>query len=228
MKLIVSSLLIVLGSIPCFAQYVRPHWVCIQAPTMYHDNEHCATLMMCTGGKTRKIKNVNNLKACPKCARPIYKSSGFSDVKRILGVKDKKQIVDSLGTGESTIKRPAGFTMRISGLPETKTVNMIEFFMNNPVTFTEDTVLTSGFYNALGLQFQGCKADTVRNATPHPVTGKLKKDFTIEYRGCAIVEKRDQYEDVSTYYYELNFISKETDREDLLDKVQLILKAGSK
>ncbi|MEP6735488.1 MAG: hypothetical protein ABJA70_08220 [Chryseolinea sp.] len=206
---------------------VKQHYVCIQASSVYHDKEHCASLQMCSGGKIRKVKDVSNLKPCPKCARPIYTSAGFANIKRILGVKDRKQIADSLGTPESSIKRPAGFTIRISGLPQSKTVNTLEFFFDKPFEFTDYNLLSKDFFSLLGLEFDPCKADTIRNTTLHPVTGKVSKDFSIEYRGCAIVEKRDQYEDISKYYYELKFLSKDGDRGTELDKIQLLLKSDN-
>ncbi len=200
------------------------HFVCIQTPDTYHDQEHCASLQLCSGGKIRKTRNVDNFKPCRKCARPVYQSTGFGDIKRILGVKDKKQIADSIGTDESLIKRPEGFTVRISGPPETRTVNTLEFFMTTPVVFDEDTLLSKQFYNRLGFQFDGCKADTIRSSAPHPVTGKVKKDFSIEYRGCANVEARDRYEDTSRYYYELTFFAKELEQSAVVDKIQILLK----
>jgi hypothetical protein len=202
------------------------HFVCIQASDVYHDNAHCSSLQMCSGGKIRKTKNVHNLKPCKKCAAPRYHylAAGFSDIKRVLGVKDKKQIVDSLGTAEGTIHRPGGFSIRITGPPDSRTVNMIEFYFIEPVEFIEDTLFSNQFYYRLGLQFQDCKADTIRSSTPHPVTGKVKKDVSIEYRGCAIVEARDSYEDTSKYYYELIFIGSERDFSTYLEKIQLILR----
>ena len=181
---------------------------------------------MCSGGKIRKTKNVRNLKPCKKCARPVihYVNSGFSDIKRILGVKDKKQIADSLGTAEGTIHRPGGFSIRITGPPDSRTVNTIDFYFSKPVGFNEDSLFSSQFYHRLGLQFEDCKADTVRNNTPHPVTGKVKKDVSIEYRGCAVVEARDSYEDTSKYYYELIFLANDKSFSTELEKVQLTLR----
>ncbi len=200
------------------------HYVCVQSLGVYHDREHCASLQMCTGGKVRKTKNVENMTPCKKCAAPVYRNSDFANIKRVLGVKDKKQIVDSLGTTSSVIRRPGGFTMRISGLPESRTVNMLEFYFDKTIHFNEDSLFSGNFYDLLGLNFDGCKADTIRNKTPHPVTGKVKKDVSIEYRGCAIVEPRDRYEDTSKYYYELMFLSKEGEVSTDLEKIQLILR----
>jgi len=200
------------------------HFICIQSPDTYHDQDHCATLQLCSGGKIRKTRNVENLKPCRKCARPVYLHTSFANIKRILGVKDKKQIVDSIGTNESLIRRPEGFTMRISGPPESRTVNTLEFFMTTPVIFNEDTLLSKQFFDRLGFNFDGCKTDTIRSTTPHPVTGKVKKDFSIEYRGCANVEQRDSYEDTSKYYYELTFFAKELETSAVVDKIQLLLK----
>jgi hypothetical protein len=202
----------------------KKHYVCIQSTDVYHDKSNCAAILMCSGGKTRMTREVGNMKPCPKCAAPIYRSTGFHDIKRVLGVKDKKQIRDSLGTTENTIQRPGGISIRISGPPESKTVNMLEFYFAEPLAFKEDTLFSRTFYDRLGLQFDGCRSDTIRSTQPHPVTGKVKKDVTIEYRGCAIVETRDAYEDKSRYYYELTFFAKETDRSTDLDKIQLILK----
>jgi len=202
----------------------KKHYVCIQSTDVYHDKSTCAAIQMCSGGKTRMTREVGNMKPCRKCAAPVYRSTGFHDMKRLLGVKDKKQIRDSLGTAENTINRPGGISMRISGPPESKTVNMLEFYFAEPLVFKEDTLFSSTFYDRLGLQFDGCRSDTIRSTQPHPVTGKVKKDVTIEYRGCAIVETRDAYEDKSRYYYELTFFAKETDRSTHLDKIQLILK----
>lgn len=206
------------------------HYVCFNSKDTYHDNDHCPSLLLCTGGKIRKVKDVNGLTPCKKCAKPIenYKKSGFADIKRILGVKDRAQIKDSLGTDKSTIHQPAGYTLRISGLPGSKTVNMLEFYFDNPVVFNEDSLLSVKFYNRLGLLFSGCKSDTIRSTTPHPVSGKVKKDVTIEYRGCAIVEPRDSYDDVSKYYYELIFVAKETEAGTYVEKVQLNLRVESR
>lgn len=202
----------------------KKHYVCIQSTDVYHDKFNCAGIQMCSGGRTRMTRDVGNMKPCPKCAAPIYRSTGFQDIKRVLGVKDKKQIRDSLGTTENTIHRPGGLSMRISGPPESKTVNMLEFYFAEPLVFKEDTLFSKALYDRLGLQFDGCRSDTIRSTQPHPVTGKVKKDVTIEYRGCAIVEARDAYEDKSRYYYELTFFAKETDRDTHLDKIQLVLK----
>ena len=98
--------------------------------------------------------------------------------------------------------------------------------MTSPVVFNEDTLLSKQFFDRLDLQFDGCKADTIRSSTPHPVTGKVKRDFSIEYRGCANVEQRDSYEDTSKYYYELTFLAKELEQSAIVDKIQLLLKAG--
>lgn len=201
------------------------HYVCIQSLGMYHDKSGCASLQMCSGGKVRKTRNVEGLKPCPKCAKAVNHNVGnFTDIKNVLGVKDKKQIADSLGTSESLVSRPGGITLRISGPPESRTVNMIEFFLKEPVRFDSDTLFSPAFYQRLGLRFNGCKADTIQSTVPHPVTGKVKKDVTIEYRGCSVVEPRDQYEDTSKYFYELTFIAKESDAATYLDKVQLFLK----
>ena len=204
----------------------KSHFVCIQATDVYHDKSSCSSLQMCSGGKIRKTKSVDDLKPCPKCARPRHRhrAAGFSDIKRVLGVKDKKQIADSLGTAEGTIQRPGGLFIRISGPPDSRTVNTLEFYFNKPVVFNEDTLLSKQFYDKLGLQFTGCRSDTIRNQTPHPVSLKVKKDVIIEYRGCAIVERRDNYEDISKYYYELSFLAKEGERPTALEKVQLVLK----
>lgn len=201
------------------------HYVCIQSSNIYHDKTSCASLQLCSGGKIRKIKNTEHLKPCPKCARPvIHTGTKFSNIKNVLGVKDKKQIADSLGTADGVIPRPNGLTIRISGPPESKTVNTLEFFFKDPVLFNEDSLFTESFYKRLGLQFSGCRSDTIRNTTVHPVTGKIKKDVAIEYRGCAIVERRDQYEDTSKYFYELSFLSKEAEAKTYIDKIQLTLK----
>ncbi len=205
----------------------KNHYVCFQSTDIYHDKTSCSTLQFCSGGKIRKTKNIEGLKPCKKCARPqiSYRASGFSDIKKVLGVKDKKQIPDSLGTSEATIKRPGDLFIRISGPPDSRTVNLIEFYFNKPVAFNEDSLFSNAFYSRLGLQMKGCKSDTIRNNTPHPVTGKIKQDVSIEYRGCAIVEPRDQYEDVSKYYYELTFVAKEGPGSTELEKIQLYLKA---
>ncbi len=233
------AILFVIFSHCCFSQENKHsvndkyHFICIQSSNVYHNNANCASLLMCTGGKTRKTKDIQGLKPCMKCARaqakaalpPPVVSDGFLDIKNVLGVKDKKQIADSLGTSEGTIERPGDFTIRISGPPDSRTVNTIEFYFKKPGEFNEDTLFSTRFYNRLGLQFDGCKADTIRNTTPHPVTGKIKKDISIEYRGCAIVEARDNYEDISKYFYELVFIATEKDRATLLEKIQLVLRA---
>src|ERR1044072_2734568 len=85
----------------------KKHYVCFQSANTYHDRANCAALQMCAG-RTRAIKDVSGMQACPKCATPIFRSAGFHDIKRVLGVKDKKQIKDSLGTAEGTIHRPGG------------------------------------------------------------------------------------------------------------------------
>lgn len=215
-------------------QAVVYHYVCFpQLSDEYHNNQHCSRLNLCSGGRTRKIENVESLKPCKKCVKPVsatpviapaYKASGFADIKNVLGVKDKKQIADSLGTKEATIHRPEGFTLRISGLPQSMQVNTLEFYFDKPLTFNQDSLTSAKFYQQLGLQFGKCKADTVQNKTPHPVTGKTKNDFSIEFRGCAVVEPRDQYEDVSKYYYELVFVSKEGANSTEVEKIVLMLK----
>ena len=210
----------------------QTHYVCNLSKETYHNLVGCSDLQMCRGGRYRKVVDIGTLKPCKKCVksfgpeitRSTSSAPGFSDIKRVLGVRDKKQIADSLGTAQGTIARPNGVTLRISGPPESKTVNSIEFFFLNPVVFDADTLLSQKFYQKLGLQFQKCRADTVRNNTPHPVTGKVKNDFIIEYRGCAIVEPRDAYEDVSKYYYELLFVSREVDSRTYVEKIQLLLK----
>ena len=198
------------------------HYVCIMNDGTYHDRTNCALLQMCTGGKYRKTTVVNNLKPCKKCARPVYAAPDFHDIKRVLGVKDRKQIADSLGTAESVIIRDA-YTLRILGLPGSKTVNTLEFFFQQPVPFDRKSLLSSTFFERLGLEFNGCRADTIQNLTPHPVTGKMDNTVTIEYRKCAIVERRDAYDDVSKYYYRLSIIPIEADRRLILEKVQLVL-----
>jgi hypothetical protein len=205
----------------------KNHYVCFQSTDVYHDKTSCSGLQFCSGGKIRKTKNIDGLKPCKKCARPVisYRASGFSNIKNVLGVKDKKQIADSLGTSEATIKRPGDMFIRISGPPDSRTVNLLEFYFNKPVAFNEDSLFSNEFYNRLGLQMKECKSDTIRASTPHPVTGNIKKDVSIEYRGCAVVEPRDQYEDVSKYYYELTFIAKDGIITTELEKVQLHLKA---
>lgn len=199
----------------------RAHYVCIMGDGTYHDRTNCALLQMCTGAKYRKTTKVENLQPCRKCARPVYASANFDDIKRILGVKDRKQIADSLGTTESLIKRN-GYTMRIMGPPGGKTVNTLEFYFSD-ISFREDSILSASFYDHLGLRFDGCRADTIRNITPHPVTGKIDKTFSIEYRNCAIVERRDAYDDVSKYFYRLTFGARESDRGPMLEKMVLVL-----
>jgi hypothetical protein len=206
-----------------FAQSTpKTHYVCIMGDGTFHDHTGCALLQMCTGGKYRKTMDVDNLRPCKKCARPVYAAKEFTDIKRVLGVKDRKQIADSLGTPESTIKRN-GYTLRISGVPGSKTVNTLEFFVSRPVEFVEDSLLSPETYSGLNLHFDGCTADTIRNLTPHPVTGTPDKTFSIEYRGCAVVERRDAYDDVSKYVYRLTFIPEEKDRRLMLQKIVLVL-----
>ncbi len=203
------------------------HYVPIQGSNdIYHDKSSCAVLQLTSGGKIRRIQEVGTLKPCKKCAKPIveYSKSGFTNIKNVLGVRDRKQIVDSLGTAENVIHLPDGITLRISGPPDSRTVNQIEFYFDRAVLFSPDTLLSKKFFDRAGLHFENCKTDTIRNSAPHPVTGKTKKDFAIEYRGCAVVDRKDQYEDISKYYYELNFIPKETDALTYLDKLVLLLK----
>ncbi|HTF19940.1 MAG TPA: hypothetical protein VK658_17830 [Chryseolinea sp.] len=208
---------------PLFAQSAEgPHYVCIMNDGTYHDRTSCALLQLCSGGKYRKTTKVEHLKPCKKCARPVYGAGDFHDIKRILGVKDRKQIADSLGTKESVIKRN-GYTLRILGSPGSKTVNTLQFFFHEPVSFVADSLLSAPFFEKLGLQFKGCRTDTIRNSTPHPVTGKIDKAIRIEYRNCAIVERRDSYDDVSKYFYRLSFVPKDDDRGAILDNVELIL-----
>jgi len=216
----------------------KVHFVCIQPTGEYHDQEHCPRLQMCSGGRTRRVKNLPaGLTPCKKCVKKIQavksngesngNGNGFKDIKNILGVKNRKQIADSLGTDAGKIHRPAGFTIRITGQPGSSTVNTIDFYMDKPLAFREDSLLSDQFFHRLGLQFQKCKADTIRSATPHPVTGKVKKDFSIEYRGCAVVEAKDNYEDISKYYYELSFLSNEADGQTHVEKIQLVLRVDS-
>lgn len=210
----------------------KTHYTCFQQTGEYHDKEHCPRLQMCTGGKIKRITNVHNLAACPKCVKPeknqevvevvevkksIPKSSaaGFSDIKRILGVKDRKQIADSLGTDAAVIHRPEGYTIRITGLPGSRTVNSIDFTFDNPVAFDDETLFNEKFFNTLGLKFSGCKSDTLRQE---------QNKISITYKGCALVEPRDQYEDTSTYFYELVFLAKEGDGPRKLDRIKLLLR----
>src|SRR6478735_12297186 len=128
----------------------KVHFVCMPPTGEYHDNEHCARLQMCSGGRSRKVKNVSGLEPCKKCVKKVAvlkeaTGTGFKDIKNILGVKDRKQILDSLGTAEGTIHRPAGFTIRITGQPGSKTVNTIDFYFDKPVTFDEDSLLSGDF-----------------------------------------------------------------------------------
>lgn len=206
------------------------HYVCFQPTGEYHNNEHCSRLQMCTGGKIKRLTNVNNLTACRKCVKSVdkveevvvpqpnvYKKSGlgFSDIKRILGVKDRKQIADSLGTAAAVIHRPEGFTVRITGLPGSKMVNTIDFTLDHPVAFAEDTLFNKQFLNRLGLTFKGCRTDTLRQE---------QNKISITYKGCAIVEPRDQYEDTSTYFYELIYLAKEGEMPLKLDRIKLLLR----
>jgi hypothetical protein len=215
--------LVCLSSTSVFAQSTpKAHYVCIMDDGTYHDRTGCALLQLCTGGKYRKTTQVDHMKPCKKCARPVYTATEYHDIKRILGVKDRKQIADSLGTPESVVKRN-GYTLRILGSPGSKTVNTLDFFFQQPVTFREDSLLSTAFYNRLDLHFEGCRADTVQNTTPHPVTGKIDKTIIIEYRECAIVERRDAYDDVSKYFYRLSFVPQEADGRVMLEKVQLVL-----
>ena len=200
----------------------KAHYVCIMDDGTFHDRSSCAALQLCSGGKYRKTTQVEHMKPCKKCARPVYTATDFHDIKRILGVKDRKQIADSLGTPESVIKR-TGYTLRILGSPGSKTINTLEFFFQEPVSFRKDSLLSEAFFNMLDLNFEGCRADTIINTTPHPVTGKIDKSIRIEYRNCAIVERRDAYDDVSKYYYRLSFVPKETDGKTMLEKVSLVL-----
>lgn len=211
------------GVVSSYAQdKPQMHYVCIMSDGTYHDRTTCSLLQMCTGAKYRKTSNVSNLKPCKKCARPVYKVAEFSDIKRILGVRDRKQIKDSLGTAQGTVKRD-GYTLRILGAPDSKTVNTLEFFFPLPMVFDEDSVVTAAFLKKLDLQFEGCRADTIRNRARHPVTGAIDQTLTIEYRGCAIVEQRQAYDDVSKYFYRLTFIPVQRDRTLMLDKITLTL-----
>lgn len=202
----------------------KEYFICSLTPDTYHDHEFCANLLPCTGGKRKQIKDLKNLKPCRKCAWPQYIDSGFVDIKRVLGVMNGDQVVDSLGTGESTSYLRDGFSLRVTGQPGTRTVNMIEFHFNKWMEFNEDTLLSKQFFTRLGLQFDNCKSDTIRYKTPNPVTKKVKRDFIIEYRGCAIVEARERHEDLSKYFYELVFVAKEGDLSADVEKIQLILR----
>lgn len=208
----------------------KTHYACFQHTGEYHDKEHCPRLQMCTGGKIKRITNVNNLTACPKCVKTVDKNpevvevkktvpkssaAGFSDIKRILGVKDRKQIADSLGTDAAVIHRPEGYTIRITGLPGSRTVNTIDFTFDNPVAFAEDTLFNERLFHTLGLKFTGCKSDTIRQD---------QNKISITYKGCAIVEPRDQYEDTSTYFYELVYLAKDGDGPRKLDRIKLLLR----
>ena len=215
--------LVCLCSTCLFAQSApKAHYVCIMDDGTYHDRTGCALLQLCSGGKYRKTTQVEHLKPCKKCARPVYDVAEFHDIKRILGVKDRKQIADSLGTPESLVNRN-GYTLRILGAPGSKTVNTLDFFFKQPVSFREDSLLSKAFYDRLDLHFEGCRADTIRNTAPHPVTGKIDKTVTIEYRNCAIVERRDAYDDISKYFYRLSFVPQDIDGRVVLEKVQLTL-----
>ncbi|MEJ1241230.1 hypothetical protein WBG78_23985 [Chryseolinea sp. T2] len=225
LSLLMLSLTVCLSANSCLAQATpSTHYVCIMNDGTYHDRSSCALLQLCSGAKFRKTSNVENLRPCKKCARPVAARGDFHDIKRILGVKDRKQIADSIGTAESVIKRE-GYTLRILGSPGTKTINTLEFFLNDRTPFISDSLLSNSLFRKLGLNFEGCRADTVRNLTPHPVTKKVDPSFTIEYRNCAIVERRDAYDDISKYYYRLSFVPNEADQVVVLEKIQLVLTA---
>jgi hypothetical protein len=208
---------------------VTHHYVCNLTNDVYHNMENCAVLQQCRGGRYRRVKELATFMPCGKCVRntnSIDAPSGpsFADIKRVLGVRDKRQIADSLGTKKDVISRPGGVTMRLSGLPDSKRINSIEFFFSKPPGFNTDTLFSKMFYQNLGLNFEGCRADTIRNTTPHPVTGKMKQDVTIEYRGCAIVENDATPIEAVTHYYELLFVADDRMLPILLEKVQLTLK----
>lgn len=202
----------------------KEYFACSLTPEIYHDHGGCSNLLPCTGGKKKQIKDLTNLRPCRKCAWPQYIDSGFIDIKKVLGVRDRNQVIDSLGTGESTMYRRDGFSLRVTGSPGSRTVNMIEFHFQKWIVFNEDSLLSKHFFDRLGLRFDNCKADTARYKTPNPVTKKVKRDFTIEYRGCAVVEERERHEDLTKYYYELVFLAKEGDLSADLEKIQLILR----
>jgi hypothetical protein len=207
---------------------VTHHYVCNLTNDTYHNMENCAVLQQCRGGRYRRVKDVDAFAPCRKCVRSTNETAtpfgpASVDIKRVLGVKDKKQIADSLGTQKDVISRPGGVTMRLSGPPNSKRINSIEFFFSKPPGFNTDTLFSKMFYENLGLKFDGCRADTIRNTTPHPVTGKVKQDVTIEYRGCAIVED-DSSGGTANYYYELLFVADDRMLPILLEKVQLTLK----
>jgi hypothetical protein len=208
-----------------FATY---HYVCNLTNDTYHNMESCAELQMCRGGRYRRVKNIEGLTPCRRCVRTTKAASvsptAYANIKGVLGVKDKKQIADSLGTSDALITRPNGITLVITGPPNGKTVNQIEFYFKDTVPFNPEILLSKPFFEKLGLQFAGCRADTIRNTTPHPITGKTKNDFSIEYRGCANVEPRTEGEDTTKYYYELVFVPKESDGSTVLDKVQLLIR----
>jgi hypothetical protein len=210
---------------------VTYHYVCNLTNDVYHDMENCAVLQQCRGGRYRRVKDVSTFMPCRKCVHSTNETTfssapAFTDIKRILGLRDKKQIADSLGTKQDVIARPEGITMRLSGPPDSKRINSIEFFFSKPPGFNTDTLFSKMFYEKLGLKFEGCRADTIRNTTPHPVTGKVKQDVTIEYRGCAVVEAGDTPVDPANYYYELLFVADDRMLPVLLEKVQLTIRAG--
>lgn len=202
----------------------KEYFVCSLTPDIYHDHSGCSNLLPCSGGKKKQIKDLTNLRPCRKCAWPQYIDSGFVDIKRVLGVRDREHVIDSLGTGESTMYRRDGFSLRVTGEPGSRAVRMIEFYPNSFIEFKESEILSKEFFNMFGLKFDGCTSDTIRFKTPNPVTKKIKRDVTIEYRGCAIVEPKERHEDISKYYYELNFLAKEGDLSADLEKIQLILR----
>lgn len=241
MKKLILAFLVTAHALVCVAQEknakktksdkptITHHYVCNLTNDVYHNMENCAVLQQCRGGRYRRVKEVAAFMPCTKCVRATNENNfpsgpAFSDIKRVLGVKDKKQIDDSLGTKKDVFSRPGGVTMRISGPPESKRVSSIEFFFSKPPGFNTDTLFSKMFYDNLGLKFGGCRADTIRNTTAHPVTGKIKQDITIEYRGCAVVEGDDKPVDADTYYYELLFVADDRMLPVLLEKVQLTLK----
>lgn len=152
-----------------------------------------------------------------------YRESGFADIKRVLGVTHMTQVTDSLGKGEQngTYLRD-GVWIRIRS--QNQTPYMIEFNFNTFIEFNEDTLLSKKFFDLLGLKFNGCIADTTRYREPNPVTKKVSKYFSIEYRGCAIVKARERHEDLSKYYYELEFIPVEGDLAADLEMIKLVLR----
>lgn len=131
--------------------------------------------------------------------------SGFVDIKRALGVLTKDDLVDIVGKGKyggaGYVRNDMVIRFDMEGRTGARAfVTFKPDRFNEEIEFTKSNMLSRKFFDRLGLSFTECPVvDTVRGKTS-PEGGRM---FVIEYRGCAVVEKRG-HEDVTKYFYRLS------------------------